>query len=170
MPYSPTSHVILTSALVFAGLLFIIATSYYAGYVVDLRIEMELRHTAYYIANVAQQLYLVVNSSDFPTGPTALTKALSIPADIEGNLYSIEAEIQNAPQSPSIKSLTVTTSIINKPYLIGKATVIIGDNVEWLNASRSISISKRAMVLQIAVLKNQTDVTEPWMLQFSFQT
>jgi len=164
MPQVATTHVILTSALVFAALIFMLGTSVYAGYIMDLRLEMQLRNTAYYIANLAQQLYLVVNSSDFPAGPQELTKLLNIPADIEGHLYTINALIpKNVTYPAGIKNLTVTAALLDRPLLMGSATVPIGDNVDWDLNLDSIDMSRRAMVLKIAILK------EPSGLLFSFK-
>ena len=163
MPQVATTHVILTSALVFAALIFMLGTSVYAGYIMDLRLEMQLRNTAYYIANLAQQLYLVVNSSDFPAGPQELTKLLNIPADIEGHLYFINADIPDVTYPAGIKNLTVTAALINRPLLMSSATVPIGDNVVWDKTLNSIDMSRRAMVLKIAILK------EPSRLLFSFK-
>ena len=163
MPQVATVHVILTSALVFAALIFMMGTSVYAGYIMDLRLEMQLRNTAYYIANLAQQLYLVVNSSDFPAGPQELTKLLNIPADFEAHLYFINASIPPLTDPAGIKNLTVTTALINRPLLMGSATVPIGDNVDWDLNLDSIDMSRRAMVLKIAILK------EPSGLLFSFK-
>jgi len=127
---------ILTAALAIALLLFVSAASGLATlYTIRIRNSL-ITSEASNVAQIIQQVYLVVNSSQLPSDTKFVVKTLGLPNALDGYPYKIVLNAKYLCSFPSNKEtrviLTVNISLIGT---IGYASsnVILGSNFALYN-------------------------------------
>lgn len=131
MPDVVIGNVILTATLVVALLLFVAAASGLAT-IYNIRVRQTLlANQAEQIAQLIQQVYLIVNSSQLPDDTSYVLANLGLPNQLDGYPYAIT--LTTAKNKVGIVNITVTISLIGT-YGSYSATAIMGKNFA-LNAA-----------------------------------
>jgi len=118
-------NVILTATLVVALLLFVASAAGLAT-IYTLRVRQTLlQEQASQVAQIIQQVYLIVNSSQIPSNTYYVVKSLNLPNQIDGYPYTLSLTTQ--PNSQGLMSLTVTIKLVST-YGQSSSTVLMGKN------------------------------------------
>lgn len=129
-------NVILTAALVVALFLFVAAASGLATIYTLRARQTLLQGEAEQIAQLIQQVYLIVNSTQVPSNTNYVVKNLGLPNQLEGYPYVLSV---STTQSGQIVSITVTISLVGT-YGSSSATAIMGKNF-YLYSTSGNSVS-----------------------------
>lgn len=99
---------------------------------VDSRQILALKETASYIGSSIHQTYTALSHESLSAG--IVTNKLEIPSSIEGKLYMGNATLRSILDSNSSKILDINL-YIRDSEIYAKTSVILGDDVEWVNSS-----------------------------------
>ncbi|MEM0322191.1 MAG: hypothetical protein QW613_07360 [Thermoprotei archaeon] len=117
-------NVILTAALVVALLLFVASASGLATiYTIRVR-QTLLENQAAQVAQLIQQVYLIVNSTQIPSNTNYVLKSLGLPNQLDGYPYTLSLSTQN---KNGLVTLNVTLTLTST-YGWASSTVIMGKN------------------------------------------
>jgi CBS domain containing-hemolysin-like protein len=123
-------NVILTATLVVALLIFVAAASGLATiYTIRIR-QTLLENQAAQIAQLIQQVYLIVNSTQIPSNTNYVVKNLGLPSTLDGYPYTVELStkpLSTKTGSNQVVTLTVTVSLV-ATYGQASSSVLMGKN------------------------------------------
>lgn len=118
-------NVILTATLVVALLLFVASASGLATiYTIRVR-QTLLQNQATQVAQLVQQVYLIVNTTQIPSNTNYVLKSLDLPNQLDGYPYTLT--LSTTQTKTGLVTLTVTLKL-TATYGQASSTVLMGKN------------------------------------------